>query len=64
LYNVVHSAYSNALQTGKVDPTKLYIEKIDVGAGPKLKRIRFSSRSRISHYAKYRSFVKVTLNSK
>ena len=32
--------------------------------GPKLKRIRFSSRSRISHYAKYRSFVKVILNSK
>jgi ribosomal protein L22 len=42
----------------------LYIQTIDVWGAPKLKRIRFTSRSRISHYAKYRSFVRVVLNSK
>jgi hypothetical protein len=31
---------------------------------PKLKRIRFTSRSSISHYEKYRCFVKVVLNTK
>jgi ribosomal protein L22 len=42
----------------------LYVEKIEVGRWPKIKRIRFVSRSRISHYVKYRSFVKVYLHVK
>ena len=64
LYKVIHSAAANATTTAGKNMENLYIQTIDVGAGPKLKRIRFVSRSRISHYAKYRSFVKVVLNSK
>lgn len=64
LYKVIKSAAANATTTGGKNIDDLYIQLIDVGAGPKLKRIRFVSRSRISHYAKYRSFVKVVLNSK
>ena len=64
LYKVVKSAATNAVTNASKDMNSLYIQTIDVGSGPKLKRIRFSSRSRISHYAKYRSFVRVVLNSK
>ena len=64
LYKVISSAFANATKTASKDAATLYIEKIEVGQGPKLKRIRFVSRSRISHYAKYRSFVRVILNSK
>ena len=42
----------------------LYIERIEVWRGPKIKRVRFVSRSRISHYEKYRAYVKVVLNTK
>ena len=42
----------------------IYIERIEVGRGPKIKRVRFVSRSRISHYEKYRAYVKVVLNTK
>jgi large subunit ribosomal protein L22 len=63
LYKVVASALSNAKQAGK-DVSSLIIDRIDVGMAPKLKRIRFVSRSRISHCAKYRSFVKVVLDNK
>lgn len=63
LYKVIKSALTNAVASGK-DAGTLYIQTIDVWSGPKLKRIRFTSRSRISHYAKYRSFVRVVLNSK
>jgi ribosomal protein L22 len=42
----------------------LYIERIEIGRGPKIKRVRFVSRSRISHYEKYRAYVKVILNTK
>lgn len=64
LYKVIKSAAANAVKNANKDVNSLYIEAIDVWAGPKLKRIRFTSRSRISHYAKYRSFVRVVLNSK
>ena len=64
LYKVIKSAAANATTNGGKNIDDLYIQTIDVGAGPKLKRIRFVSRSRISHYAKYRSYVKVVLNSK
>jgi len=59
---VIKSANSNALNIWvKWD---LYVQRIDVGKWPKIKRIRFVSRSRISHYLKYRSFVRVVLNVK
>lgn len=64
LYKVIKSAANNAVTNANKDINNLYIQTIDVGAWPKLKRIRFTSRSRISHYAKYRSFVRVVLNSK
>ncbi|MFA5747924.1 MAG: uL22 family ribosomal protein [Candidatus Absconditabacterales bacterium] len=63
LYKVIKSAESNAKNAGN-DVKTLYVQKIDVGRAPKLKRVRFVSRSRISHYVKFRSFVKIFLNNK
>ncbi len=64
LAKVVTSAAANAVNNEKKKMSDLYIETIEVGKWPKLKRIRFSSRSRISHYQKYRCYVKVVLNTK
>lgn len=64
LYKVVKSAASNAVVNKQMKLSDLYISTIMVCKGPKIKRIRFSSRSRISHYEKYRSFVKVVLDVK
>jgi large subunit ribosomal protein L22 len=64
LIKVIKSASANATQNGSADPAKLVIQKIYVTRAPKLKRIRFVSRSRISHYVKYRCFVKVFLSVK
>lgn len=64
LAKVVKSAAANAVTNGKKNLWDLYIEAIEVWKWPKLKRIRFTSRSRISHYEKYRCFVKVVLNTK
>jgi len=64
LAKVVKSASANAVNNGKEKLWNLYIETIEVGKWPKLKRIRFTSRSRISHYQKYRCYVKVVLNTK
>ena len=64
LYKVIKSAANNAVKNLDKDVNTLYVQTIDVWNAPKLKRIRFTSRSRISHYAKYRSFVRVVLNSK
>ena len=60
LYKLIKSAVANAsVKWLPVD--KLYISRIEVGKGPKIKRVRFVSRSRISHYEKYRCYVKVVL---
>ncbi|HKL43841.1 MAG TPA: 50S ribosomal protein L22 [Candidatus Absconditabacterales bacterium] len=64
LAKVVKSAAANAVTNEKKSLGDLYIKNIEVGKGPKLKRIRFTSRSRISHYQKYRCYVKVVLNTK
>ena len=64
LAKVIKSASANAINNWKKKLSDLYIETIEVGKWPKLKRIRFSSRSRISHYQKYRCYVKVVLNTK
>ncbi len=64
LIKVIKSAVSNAVNNGKQKASSLYIDKIEVSKWPKIKRIRFTSRSRISHYEKYRSFIKVVLNTK
>jgi large subunit ribosomal protein L22 len=64
LYKVIKSASANATTNGAYDANKLYVHKIEIGRGPKIQRIRFVSRSRISHFVKYRSFVKVFLHVK
>jgi len=64
LYKVIKSAYANATTNASYDPKKLYVHKIEVWRGPKIQRVRFASRSRISHYVKYRAFVKVFLHVK
>ncbi|MBU1758173.1 uL22 family ribosomal protein [Patescibacteria group bacterium] len=60
MYKVIQSAASNAKNAG--EDKNLYIKEIKVGAGPKLKRVRFTSRSRISHYIKFRSYIQVVLD--
>ena len=64
LYKLIKSAVANAVQNKWLSVDDLYIERIEVWKGPKIKRIRFTSRSRIGHYEKYRSYVKVILNTK
>lgn len=64
LAKVIKSAYANATTNGTYDGKKLYVDKIEIGRGPKIQRIRFVSRSRISHFVKYRSFVKIFLHVK
>ncbi|HOG15027.1 MAG TPA: 50S ribosomal protein L22 [Candidatus Absconditabacterales bacterium] len=64
LAKVIQSASSNAVVNGKKKLPDLFIEAIEIGKGPKIKRIRFTSRSRVSHYEKSRCYVKVVLNTK
>jgi large subunit ribosomal protein L22 len=61
---LIKSATANAVENKGLSVDDLYIERIEVGKGPKIKRIRFTSRSRVSHYEKYRSYVKIVLNTK
>lgn len=63
LYKLVKSAIANASVKG-LPVDQLFIDRIEVGRGPKIKRVRFVSRSRISHYEKYRCYVKVVLATK
>jgi ribosomal protein L22 len=39
----------------------LKIETIDIGRGPKIKRVRPAGRSRMHWYVKHRAFVRVRL---
>ncbi|MBO4203962.1 50S ribosomal protein L22 [bacterium] len=64
LYKLLKSAAANAVTNEKLALDDLVIDRIEVGRGPKVKRIRFTSRSRISHYEKYRTYVKVVLTTK
>lgn len=64
LWKVVKSAQANATHNAGQEADKLYIDHILVGRWPKIKRMRFASRSRMHGYLKHRSFVKVVLNSK
>jgi ribosomal protein L22 len=64
LHKLIKSAAANAVNNNKLPLDQLFIERIEVGRGPKIKRVRFVSRSRISHYEKYRAYVKVVLNTK
>lgn len=64
LHKVVTSAFANATHNAWENADGLYIQTIFVGRGPKIKRMRFASRSRAHHYIKHRSFVKVVLHNK
>lgn len=65
LHKLIKSAAANAVNNNnKLPLDQLFIERIEVGRGPKIKRVRFVSRSRVSHYEKYRAYVKVILNTK
>jgi large subunit ribosomal protein L22 len=64
LAKVIKSASSNAVVNWKKKLSDLFVETIEVGKWPKIKRIRFTSRSRISRYEKSRCYVKVVLNTK
>ncbi len=64
LYKLIKSASANAVNNNKLALDDLLIKEILVGKWPKIRRVRFVSRSRISHYEKYRSYVKVVLTTK
>lgn len=64
LYKVVHSAAANATNNAWAQMENLFISKIDIGRGPKLKRMRFVARSRVHGYVKHRAFVRVILDTK
>lgn len=64
LHKYVKAALYNAKNNAWLDSTNLYIERVDLWRGIKIKRMRFASRSRIHGYVKYRSFVRIVLNSK
>lgn len=64
LYKYVKAALYNAKNNAWLESTNLYIERVDLWRGIKIKRMRFASRSRIHGYVKYRSFVRIVLNSK
>lgn len=64
LWKVVKSAKANATHNANQDASNLYVQHVLVGRGPKIKRMRFASRSRMHGYLKHRSFVKVILASK
>lgn len=59
---VIRSAYANVLQASP-DATDAQIARIDIGRGPKIKRMRFTSRARVYGYTKHRSFVRVVLSA-
>ncbi len=63
LYKVIRSAVANATVAWlKIED--LWIDRIEIWRGPKLKRIRFVSRSRVNYIIKHRAFVKVILSDK
>lgn len=63
LYKVIKSAMNNAT-TAWLKLEDLYIKNIDIWRWPKIKRIKFVSRSRVNYIIKHRAFVKVVLNTK
>lgn len=64
LYKLINSAIANAVHNGEYSAGDLFVERIEIGRWPKLKRYRFASRSRVHKYNKYRSFVRVKLWAK
>ena len=61
-YKVIKSAIGNATNAW-LKLEDLYIKSIEVWRWPKIKRIRFVSRSRVNYIIKHRAFVKVILSN-
>lgn len=61
LLKVVLSAVANAKHNLQIEANDLKIETIDIGRGPKIKRVRPAGRSRMHWYVKHRAFVRVRL---
>jgi len=61
LLKVVLSALANATNNLHLQATDLKIDTVDVGRGPKIKRVRPVGRSRMHGYVKHRAFVRVRL---
>ena len=64
MFKVVKSAMHNASHNEWADLNNLVISEVLIGRGPKIKRMRFASRSRMHVYVKHRSYVKVTVSEK
>ena len=64
MYKVVKSAMHNAVHNEWADMDKLIVSEVLVGRWPKIKRMRFASRSRMHAYVKHRSYVQVTVSEK
>lgn len=63
LSKVIASAHANA-KAKEGDDIQTVISTVDVGKGPSIKRMRFTSRARVYGYTKHRSFVRVVLSVK
>ena len=61
MYKVVKSAMHNATHNEWASLDTLIVSEVLVGRWPKIKRMRFASRSRMAAYIKHRSYVKVTV---
>lgn len=64
LLKLINSATANAENNLDLKAENLYIQSIDVGKWPKLKRVRAVGRGRMHGYEHHRSFCKVTLGAK
>lgn len=58
------NAVANATHNLNMNKEDLFIDRVDTGRAPKMKRIRYVARSRVHGYEKYQSFVRIVLNSK
>lgn len=63
LYKHVKAAKHNAKHNAWLPTDNLFVERVDLWRWMKIKRMRFASRSRVHWYVKYRSFIRVVLNS-
>lgn len=63
LRKLVHAAQANATHNlHMTSETPLRVKTVEVGRGPKIKRVRAVGRSRMHGYVKHRSFVRVVLD--
>jgi len=63
LWKLVKAASSNAEHNLNIKSNALIVKTVDVGRGPKIKRVRAVGRSRMHGYIKHRSFVRVVLDT-